>query len=117
MCTKHILTLIVFLLLSSICFADSPLTSTEFSNAYLTEPIIVKASTSRGKLSNELMIYLTDESKPIDVKIAVINKLGWSLMGKNNATIFLKYLIQGQNYKNKEDFLENGKGDHLLCFS
>ena len=117
MSSKYIQTLIFFLLLSSICFADSPLTSTGFSKAYLNEPILVKASKSKGILSKELMFYLTDESNPVDIKVALINKLGWSLKGKNNATIFLKYLIQEQNYKNKEEFFDNGKGDHLLCFS
>ena len=113
----RIQTLIFFLLLSSICFADSPLTSTEFSKAYLNEPILVKASKSRGILSKELMSYLTDESNPVDMKVALINKLGWSSKGKNNAVVFLKYLILKQNYKNKEDFFDNGKGDELLCFS
>ena len=113
----RIQTLIFFLLLSSICFADSPLTSTEFSKAYLNEPILVKASKSKGILSNELMFYLTDESNPVDVKMALINKLGWNAKGKNNTSIFLKYLIQKQKYKNEEDFFDNGKGDDLLCFS
>ena len=113
----RILTLILFFLLSSICFADSPLTSTEFSKAYLNEPVVIKASKAKGKLSNELMIYLTDETKPVDVKLALINKLSWNVKDKNNATIFLKYLIQEKIYKNKDDFFDNGKGDHLLCFS
>ena len=63
------------------------------------------------------MIYLTDETKPVDVKLALINKLSWNVKDKNNATIFLKYLIQEKIYKNKDDFFDNGKGDHLLCFS
>ena len=112
-----ILTIFTTLLLSSVANADSPLTSTEFSKAYLNEPILVKASKVKGKLSNELMIYLTDETKPVDVKMALINKLGWNAKGKNNASIFLKYLIQEKTYLNKEDFFENGKADHLLCFS
>ena len=85
----RIQTLIFFLLLSSICFADSPLTSTEFSKAYLNEPILVKASKSRGILSKELMSYLTDESNPVDMKVALINKLGWSSKGeKQRCCIF-----------------------------
>ncbi len=54
------LTILVTLLLSSFAYADSPLTSTNFSNAYLNEPVVIKASKVKGKLSNELLIYLTD---------------------------------------------------------
>jgi len=98
----RILTLILFFLLSSICFADSPLTSTEFSKAYLNEPVVIKASKAKGKLSNELMIYLTDETKPVDVKLALINKLSWNVKDKNNATIFLKYLMNLSKLKLKK---------------
>jgi len=111
-----ILVLFITLLLGSFAYADSPLTSTNFSRAYLNEPIIVKASKSKGKLSKELMIYLTDESKPIDVKMALINRLGWGNIGKND-TLFLNYLIRNKKYKNNMDFFENGKGAELLCFS
>ena len=111
------LTILVTLLLSSFAYADSPLTSTNFSNAYLNEPVVIKASKVKGKLSNELLIYLTDETNPVDVKMALINKLGWNAKGKNNASIFLKYLIQDKIYKNNQDFFDNGKGDQLLCLS
>jgi len=98
-------------------FADSPLTSTNFSNAYESEAIIIKASKTNGKLTKELMDYLIDKHNPVVLKMAVINKLSWDINGKSNADTFIKFLKEKKKYKDEKKLLKKGKGDILLCIA
>lgn len=113
--------LILFLIVFCTCYttvsADSPLTSTDFSIAYLDEPIVIKAGEAEGILSHELMNFLSDEKNAIDIKMAVINKLSWSIDGKSNSAIYFDYLKKLRGYKNESDFIKKGKGDDLLCMA
>ena len=102
-------------LLSSIAFADSPLTSTEFYKAYDTNPILQEVSKSNGVLSDKLMFFLEDFSQPIDVKMAIINKLGWDRKGKNNATLFINFLIQKRKFASINDIKNNASSQELIC--
>lgn len=98
-------------------FADSPLTSTDFSAAYETEPIVIAASKTNGVLTDELMDYLTGKNNPVDLKMAVINKLGWNFDGKNNSQIFMNYLMKKYRFDDKEKFAKKAKGDDLLSMA
>ena len=112
---KTLLTICALVLFSSAVFADSPLTSTDFSKAYSEVPIIIVASKTEGYLTNQLMDYLTEEKNPIDLKMAVINELGWQFKGKNNTRTFIKYLSEKRGYADEKEFLEKGKADELLA--
>ena len=112
-----LLTIFALALFSSAVFADSPLTSTDFSKAYADEPIVIAASKTEGQLTNQLMDYLTDESNPIDLKMAVINELGWKFRGKNNNQVFMKYLTEKYKYSDEKKFLKKGKADDLLSMA
>lgn len=114
-----IISLFAFFILSinSSLLADSPLTSTWFSEAYKNEKIMVTASEAKGILTNELMNYLNAKKNPIAVKMAIINQLSWDINGKDNATIFYNYLVLKHGYKSKADFLKKGKGYQLLCMA
>lgn len=107
--------ILIFTSQNSIVFADSPLTSTEFSKAYQNDPIIVKASKTNGRLTPELINYLFSVNNPIDIKMALINELGWKFKGKANSIKFMKSLAKKKNYSSEEDFFNNGRGDELLC--
>ena len=61
--------------------ADS-ITSTTISKAYKNSKIIQVASKAKGKLTDELMDYLIDKRNPIELKMALINELGWEFNGK-----------------------------------
>ena len=65
--------------------ADSPLTSTTFSTAYEQEDIIVVAKAAKSRITGPLLNYLVDASNPIEMKMAVINQLGWNFKGQKNA--------------------------------
>lgn len=106
----------VVLALNLVALADSPLTSTNFSQAYSNEKIVITASEANGVLTNELMEYLVKKN-PIAIKMAVINKLGWKFEGKNNSERFLEFVLQKRKYADKETFLKKGKADDLLSFA
>lgn len=114
---KTAIILCILILFSSAAFADSPLTSTDFSDAYADEPIVIAASKTTGYITNQLMDYLTDEKRPIALKMAVINKFGWNINGKNNDQVFMKYLKEKYGYSDEKAFLEKGKGDELLSMA
>lgn len=99
---KLFLALVFGLLVNQNLLADSPLTSTQISNAYKDYAIIQLASKSNGDISDDLMDYIYEKSNPIDVKIALINEIansGWRIefKEKNNAAIFLEYLQQKES--------------------
>ncbi len=113
---KFIISAVLIFLSFQYILADSPLTSTAFHKAYSEENIIILASKSNGVLSENLIEYLLAENS-IDIKMALINKLSWDFNEKNNADIFMNYLISSGKYKNKEKFLKKASGDELLCMA
>ncbi len=117
MIQKIVLLLLIGFTSISICRADSPLTSTTFSDAYKTEPIIVKAGKTDGLLTQELFNFLVDDSKAIDLKMALINKLSWSIDGKTNAAIFLEFGAKSKNWKDYTAFMDVASAEEQLCYA
>jgi hypothetical protein len=128
------ISLIIGLLITSIAKADSPLTSTNFSTAYSSEQIVMAAARARGKLTKQIMEYLIDETKPIGVKVAAINQLGWDINGKNNAQVFINFIQEKRDasdtisisYIDQAEYntdsisgfnIERLNADELLCYS
>lgn len=111
--TNFIIVLIIGLLSSQSLFADSPLTSTNFSKAYKDSEIIQLASKTEGKLTIELMDYLSNNKNPIELKIALINALGWSFDGQNNSIMFYDYLKE----KSKLEDINQANADILICYA
>ena len=104
----------LLMLFSFAVSADSPLTSTDFSAAYETEPIVIAASQTNGVLTVELMDYLTGKNNPAALKMAVINKLGWDFNGKNNSQIFMNYLMKKYRFDDPKKFPKNKRLVRLL---
>ncbi|HEY9827555.1 MAG TPA: hypothetical protein V6D19_19125 [Stenomitos sp.] len=71
--------------------ADSPLTSTPFSNAYQDYEIVQRAKRT-GILDLTMAEYLSSPSAPIDIKAALINALSWDFKGKKNAVLYRYFL-------------------------
>ncbi|NNE65178.1 MAG: hypothetical protein HKN33_01315 [Pyrinomonadaceae bacterium] len=112
-----LLTFLSAVVLTTGVFADSPLTSTKFSDAYMDEPIVMTADKAKGVLNNELMAYLASEYNPVDVKMAVINRIGWKISGRTNAKLFMEYLKTNHGYKNETRFYKKGRADELLSMA
>ncbi len=81
--------------------ADSPLTSTKFATAYYDNDFVQVARQAKGQLTTKLMSFLADKDIPIDIKMAIINELGWSISGKTGYETFLKYLVKNKIIKSK----------------
>lgn len=90
-CKKISLATLVALSLHLPSLADSPLTSTPFSEAYLDQPLIAEAKQTQT-LSPEMAAFLTDRSIPIDQRLALVNALGWNFDGQNNHKLFAAHL-------------------------
>ena len=109
--------LIAFLLSASIAKADSPLTSIQFYKAYKDIPIIKMAVASEGEITQPILEYLDDEKNLIDVKMAVINALGWDFDGLQNAQLFYFYANRNKKFKDTDDFAQNARPDQRLCYA
>ena len=109
--------ILAMLFFSYLASADSPLTSTEFYKAYEKLPIIQLASNSNGLLTKELMNYLADKDNPTDVKIAIINRLGWDTKGKTNASILINYLKSKYGFKTTAELKSGLSSSDLICIA
>lgn len=98
-------------------FADSPLTSTNFNKAYQEMKIIQKAAAAQGELTPQLLKYLLKKGKPLEVKMALINELGWDFNGKSNALLFEEYLLKKRKLKNYNELTSNVNAEELICLA
>ena len=63
-------------------WADSPLTSTHFADAYSDHPMVQMADQMmQNDIPTTLLNFLADKNSPVDVRLAVINKIGWNFDG------------------------------------
>ncbi|MCK6469781.1 MAG: hypothetical protein L6Q53_16565 [Candidatus Brocadia sinica] len=92
---KKILVLVILLkslfIFPAVIYADSPITSTKFYEAYLDVKMVQRAYLE-GVMGLEIAEFLSSPENPIDTKAAVINALSWRFEGKNNAELYMYYL-------------------------
>jgi len=94
--------------------ADSPLTSTPFFEAYRTETIVGYAM-DHPVLDKKIAKFLMKPNKPLALKAAVINSMGWDPDGKNNAEILLGFLVDKRKITSEaKDFTKLTAHD-LFC--
>lgn len=100
---KRILTAILFTLSWAFTWADSPLTSTHFAENYNDHPMVQMAlrlsDDSDTNIPVSMLDFLADKKSPIDVRMAVINAIGWNFDGKTSGQQLLEYL--SKRYKAK----------------
>lgn len=85
--------LITFVLVFLEAIADNfPLSAINFHEAYLDVPLVKNASENPGTLSEDAMAYLFDENNPLDVKLAIINAIGYDPDKR------LSIIVDYQNY-------------------
>ena len=80
---KKLMTLAALMLWTAVMWADSPLTSTNFSRAYATHPMVEMAAELEAGdfLPTKLLDFLADKDSPVDERMAVINSIGWAFEG------------------------------------
>jgi hypothetical protein len=96
--------------------ADSPITSTQFHQAYMDIELVREAKTS-GSMNKRIFDYLSSPTNPIDVKAAIINALGWKFEGKDNSKLFLKFLSEKHRIIFEPHNINTGlmNADEIFC--
>ncbi len=75
-------------------WADSPLTSTHFADAYSDHPMVQMADQMmQNDIPTTLLNFLADKNSPVDVRLAVINKIGWNFDGTTVGAQLGEYLM------------------------
>ena len=62
------------------------------------------------------------DTNPLDVKLAVINAIGWSNKGLKNSQVFLNHIIKTKKYQSEANrksitFKWNATADELTCYA
>jgi hypothetical protein len=119
---KKLFLILIYILSINSVFADSPLTSTDFYKAFMDIPIVQEAFKSKGKITNEMMAYIDNEANPLDIKLAIINAIGWDHKGLMNSKIFFMYVMNKKKYSTEfggefSAFKWNATRDELICFA
>jgi hypothetical protein len=114
---KKTILLFLFTLSINTVFADSPLTSTNFYQAYLDIPLVDRTANSNGVLTDEVFDYLNSTTSSIDKKMAVINALKWNIDGKNNSTLYLNKLMLLHKEYTPTAFYNLATADELICYA
>jgi len=99
---KRLLTSIALLLTFIASWADSPLTSTHFAEAYSDHEMVQMANEMmQYDMPTTLLNFLADKSQPVDVRLAVVNKLGWNFNGQTSGATLCNYLMGRYKVKNE----------------
>jgi len=93
--------------------ADSPLTSTPFYEAYMDLPVVADHVESR--MDSEIYEILLSDEYELDVKVAVINAMGWTFEGQFNSDVFMELYMaeRGKDVYETEDL----SGEELLLLA
>lgn len=99
---KRLLTSIALLLTFLASWADSPLTSTHFAEAYSDHEMVQMANEMmQYDMPTTLLNFLADKSQPVDVRLAVINKIGWNFDGTSMGAQLRDFLMGRYNARNE----------------
>ena len=100
-------------------WADSPLTSTDFSRAYATHPMVEMAAELEPGffLPTQLLDFLADKKSPIDVRMAVVNSVGWSIEGHDGYDQFGDYLMKRYKVKTIDKLIKKLDAKTLCVYA
>jgi hypothetical protein len=112
---KKLLLVLISLFVVVVTYADSPLTNTNFYYAYQDVLLVKKASQAKGELTKEMLTYLGNTNNKLDVKLAIINAIGWNHKGVNNSERFKQYLNITKKYGNALKI--KATADELICYA
>ena len=98
---KKLMTLAALMLWTAVMWADSPLTSTDFSRAYAPHPMVEMAAELEAGdfLPTKLLDFLADKDSPVDERMAVINSIGWAFEGHDGYSQLGDYLMKRYKVK------------------
>ena len=93
---KRLLTVMMLTVSWALMWADSPLTSTNFAQNYKDHSMVQMAlnldKDSEADVPVSMLDFLADKKSPIDVRLAVINAIGWNFNGRTTGQQLYDYL-------------------------
>ena len=114
---KYFVFVILLLTIVVDVFADSPLTSTYFYKAYSEETYIKEALILNHEANDKILTVLSDNQTKLELKLAIINALGWQTNGNKNSSLFLSFLIKNGKYKSELDLINSRNQYDLICYA
>ena len=115
---KRLLTAIALLLMFTVSWADSPLTSTHFADAYSDHPMMQMANEKmQYDIPTTLLNFLSDKSQPIDVRLAVLNKIGWNFDGTTVGAQLCEYLMGRYKVKTEKKLVKKLDAGTLAVYA
>ena len=102
-------------------WADSPLTSTHFAESYNEHPMVQQAlklsDASDTNIPVSTLNFLADKNSPIDVRLAVINAIGWNFNGKTSGQQLSEYLMKRYKAKTADKLVKKLDAGTLAVYA
>ena len=115
---KRILSTITVLMAFTAAWADSPLTSTYFAGAYDDHPMVQLIDEGmEGDIPPVVLEFLADKKSPVDVRLAIINKIGWFFAGSPVGDQVGDYLMGRYKAKSKEKLVNKLDAGTLAVYA
>jgi hypothetical protein len=115
---KRLLTAIAMMLAFTAGWADSPLTSTHFAEAYSDHPMVQMADQMmQNDIPTTLLNFLADKNSPVDVRLAVINKIGWNFDGTTVGAQLGEYLMGRYGAKSEKKLVKKLDAGTLAVYA
>lgn len=115
---KRLLTAIALMLAFTAGWADSPLTSTHFAEAYSDHPMVQMADEMmQHDMPTTLLNFLANKNEPVDVRLAVINKIGWNFDGTTVGAQLGEYLMGRYGAKDEKKLVKKLDAGTLAVYA
>ena len=115
---KRLLTAIALMLAFTAGWADSPLTSTHFADAYSDHPMVQMADEMmQHDMPTTLLNFLANKNEPVDVRLAVINKIGWNFDGTTVGAQLGEYLMGRYGAKDEKKLVKKLDAGTLAVYA
>ena len=115
---KKLFALLTLMVMCTAAWADSPLTSTHFADAYSDHPMVQMACEEmQGDIPTTLLNFLANKNEPVDVRLAVINKLGWNFDGTPMGAQLGEYLMGRYKVKNEAKLVKKLDAGTLAVYA
>lgn len=106
-----------FVLLVTKSYADSPLTSIEIWRTF-PENLEIQKTLKTKKISNSTIEFILNETNSLQIRICVINALGWNMnSNKYNSRKLLKAILEKYRVKSIDKLNEKKNAEILSCYS
>lgn len=103
------------------CWADSPLTSCDFGDAYNDDATVMRIMEQQGGVADGLktstMEFLADPKVNVAQRMAVVNKIGWNFDGLSNGKQFFEYLKTRFKVKDEKGLLKKIDASTLSVYA